>query len=195
VDGYIKNKTEAIKSVRKSILGKYSLTFLIIILIPFWLLALAGNQPPKKWTQAEIVFSHISLEQIGLQRGRSYVLNTQDGKQFVIKSKLVDMDDLSEYLTSGNTYHLVFSSTAAGENHIEALSDDHMIIQNLENSITQWKMEQQGSIIAIIVTAIVEVIALILIDSLWCKQEHSQIRKLKADIKRRKDYIANKQTP
>lgn len=192
MDGYIKNKTEAIKSVRKTILGKYSITFLIIILIPVWLFALAVNQPPEKWTHTEIVFSHISQERIGLQRGRSYVLNTQDGRQFIIKSKFVDVDDLSDHLVSGNTYHLVFSNTIAGGDHMEALSDDNMIIQNLESSIAQWEWEQQESIIAIIVTLIIEVVALILIDRLWCKKEYSEIQKLKADTKRRKDRIRSR---
>ena len=66
MDGYIKNKTEAIQSVRRNILGKYSITFLILVLIPVWLFALAANQHPDKWTHTEIVFSHISQERIGL---------------------------------------------------------------------------------------------------------------------------------
>ena len=192
MDGYIKNKTEAMQSLKRNILGKYSITFFILILIPVWLFALAANQRPEKWTHTEIVFSHISQERIGLQRGRSYVLNTKDGKQFVIKSKFVNVDDLSDCLTSGNTYRIVFSNTIAGGDHMEALSDDNMVIQNLEKSIAQWEREQQETFMAIIVTLIIEAVALILIDRLWCKKEYSEIKKLKADIKRREERVGNK---
>ena len=192
MDGYIKNKTEAMQSLKRNILGKYSITFFILILIPVWLFALAANQRPEKWTHKDIVFSHISQERIGLQRGRSYVLNTKDGKQFVIKSKFVNVDDLSDCLTSGNTYRIVFSNTIAGGDHMEALSEDNMVIQNLEKSIAQWEREQQETFIAIIVTLIIEAVALILIDRLWCKKEYSEIKKLKADIKRREERVGNK---
>ena len=192
MDGYIKNKAETIKSVRKMIFGKYSITILIIILIPVWLFALAVNQPPKKWTHTEIVFSHISQERIGLQRGRSYVLNTQDGRQFVIKSKFVDVDDLSECLVSGNTYHLVFSNTIAGGDHMEALYDESTRFQDLEDSISRWESEQREMVAATIVTLGIEIIALILIDRFWCKKEYSQLKKLKADIMRREDKIEDR---
>lgn len=192
MDGYIKNKAEAIKSVKKAILAKYLITFLIMIFIPVWLLALVTNQPPEKWTHATIVFSHISKEQIGLQRWSHYVLNTQDGRQFVINLNFVNMDDLSVHLVSGNTYQLVFSNTIAGGDHMKALSDDNMIIHDLETSIAQWEQEQQGTITAIIVTLIIEIVALILIDRLWCKKEYAQIQKLNADIKRRQDHVKNK---
>ena len=75
---------------------------------------------------------------------------------------------------------------------MEALSGDNMVIQNIEKSIAQWEQEQQECIIAIIVTLIIEIVALLLIDRLWCKKEHSQIQKLKADIARRKEHIREK---
>lgn len=194
MDGYIKNKTDTIKSIRKTILAKYSITFLIIILIIFWLLVLVVNQLPEKWTNTEIVFSHISQERVGFQRGRSYVLNTKDGKKFVINSKYVDVTNLSENLVPGNIYFLVFSDsgTIAGGKIVEALHDENLAFQNLGDSISRWKNEQQEIVVAIIVTLIIEVAALILIDRLWCKKEYSQIQKLKVDIKRREDLIANK---
>lgn len=197
MDGYIKNKVEAIKSVRKEIFWKYSITFLIVIFIPVWLFGLAVNQPPEKWTHTEIVFSHISLEQRLFRPrliGKRYVhvLNTQDGRQFVIKSKYVDMDDLSNNLVPGKVYYLVFSNTIAGGDQIEALFDDEMVFQNLENSIALWESEQQEALIAIAVTLVIEIVALLLIDRLCCRKEHAEIQKLKDNIKRRRNRINNK---
>lgn len=195
MDGYIKNKTEAIRFVRRNILGKYSITFLILVFMPVWLFALVANQHPDRWTHTEIEFSHISQERIGFQRVRSYVLNTKDGRQFVIKSKVVNVDDLSDCLISGDAYRVVFSNTIAGGDHVEALSDDNLVIQNLEESVAQWERERQECVIAIVVTLIIEIVALILIDRLWCKKEYSEIQKLKADIKRRAERLGNKCPP
>jgi len=75
---------------------------------------------------------------------------------------------------------------------MEALSNDNIVIQNLEESIGQWEREQQESVTAIIVTLIIEAVALILIDRLWCKKEYYELQKLKADIKRREERIGNK---
>ena len=75
---------------------------------------------------------------------------------------------------------------------MEALYDEDEVIQNLESSVRQWEREQREGTRGIIVTLIIEVIALVLIDRLWCKKEYSQIKKLKADIKRRQDRIGNR---
>jgi hypothetical protein len=123
------------------------------------------------------------------------VLNTKDGRQFVIKSKVVNVDDLSDCLISGDAYRVVFSNTIAGGDHMEALSDDNLVIQNLEESVAQWERERQECVIAIVVTLIIEIVALILIDRLWCKKEYSEIQKLKADIKRRAERLGNKCPP
>ena len=78
---------------------------------------------------------------------------------------------------------------------MEALSDDNLVIQNLEESVVQWERERQECVIAIVVTLIIEIVALILIDRLWCKKEYSEIQKLKADIKRRAERLGNKCPP
>ncbi len=189
MDGYIKNRKEAIAEVRKTIFYKYAVTFLILIFIPVWLLALVTNQPPEKWTHTEIRFSHLSQERIGLRRFQSDVLNTLDGRKFVI---YVDAGAFSGSLTPGETYQLVFSETVAGGNIMEALYDENTVFQDLDTSILRWKKEQRESVVAIAVILAIEILALILIDRLWCKKEYSQIQKLKADIKRREERIKNK---
>lgn len=188
MDGYIKNKKEAIRSVRRNIWGKYLITLPILLFILIWLLGLVSNQHPDRWTHEEIVFSHISQERTGLHRGLNSVLNTTDGRKFVIT---VDADDLSDRLIPGDTYRIVFSNRIANMDPMEALVDDDVIIQNLEESIARWEQEQREIVIGIIVALIIEAIALIFIDRLWCKKEYSKIQKLEADIKRRTERSVN----
>lgn len=186
MDGYIKNKKEAIRAVRRNIWGKYSITLPILLLLLIWLFGLASDQHPDKWSHEEIVFSHISQERTGLHRGLSAVLNTTDGRKFVVR---MGADDLSERLTSGDTYGIVFSNRIAGVDRMEALSDGDVVIRNLDESIERWEREQQEIVIAIIITLIIEAIAVVLIDRLWCKKEYSKIQKLKADIERRRERV------
>ena len=150
---------------------------------------MAANQPPEKWTHTNIVFSHISRESIGMQRGKSDVLNTQDGRKFVINGKLAKEQDLSKNLIPGNSYRIVYSNTMAGGDHIVALSNNDTVFQALEASIAKWQKEQKEMIVAIFITLIVEAIALILIDRIGCRKLHAEIAKLKADIKRREAKI------
>ncbi len=193
MDGYIKNKNIAIKKVRKSILNKYGfITFLILIFIPVWLIGMVAEQPPEKWTHDNIVFSHISRGPYIRYVGSPYLLNAQNGDRFVIKPRMVSIDDLSESLVPGRVYSIVYSNTIAGGDHIQALSDETTVYQDLNKSISKWKNKQKEMIIAIILTLLIEIIAIILIDRLWCKKEHLQIKKLKNDIKRREERTKNK---
>ncbi len=187
MDGYIKSKKEAITSARRTILYKYACTFLILAFLLLWLFALAVNRPPAEWTHTEIVFSHLSEEKVGMRKGRDCVLNTQDGRKFVVLTRHVDEDELSRRLVRGETYSLVYSDTIAGGDHMEALYRGTEILHSLDDSIARWEREQQNFAWALLATLALEGVALLLIDRLWCKAEHSRIRKLKSDIKRRKN--------
>lgn len=48
MDGYIKNKQEAIRETRKTIRYKYALTFVILLYIPVWLFGIYGTQKPEE---------------------------------------------------------------------------------------------------------------------------------------------------
>lgn len=191
MDGYIKNKKAAVASERTTILYKYAVSLLILVFVPIWLLGLFGNQPPEKWTHTEIVFSHISKEKVGARRGKDYVLNARDGRKFLLQAKYVDGNALSSHLQPGDTYQIVFSEIVPGY-RMEALYSETETFQKLEDSVLQWEKEHNGFIIALIVNLGLEAIALILIDRLWCKPEYAKIKKLKADIQRRKERFANK---
>lgn len=192
MDGYIKNKKEAICSVRKSIFWKYALTFPILLFIPVWLLGICGVGSPDDWKDTEVVYSHISSETIGLRRGKSNVLNAEDGRKYVIPSKLIAAEHLKEMLVAGETYSLVYLETIAGGDHIEELYDVQNTFLDRSVSVAAWEKERQECALALHTTMGLEMIALILIDRLWCKGEYAKIRKLRLDIKKRSARVAQK---
>lgn len=186
MDGYIKNKNIAIRSVRKTIFYKYAYALLIVLFIPVMLFAIAVNQPPEKWTHTDIVFSHISYERIEMRKHNDYVLNTRSNDQFVMQMPDKSVEEISEHLISGKLYSVVYSNSIAGGDILEALSDKDGVYLDLDNSIAEWKKEQKTYTIVIVIFLIIEIIVLIIIDRVACKNDHYQIKKLKEDIERRK---------
>lgn len=192
MDGYVKNKKEALRSVRKSIFWKYAITFPILLFIPVWLFGIYSLGSPDDWKYTEVVYSHISSETIGLQRGKSDVLNADDGRKYVIPSKLVSVEHLKEILVAGETYSLMYSETIAGGDHIEELYNAENTFLDHSVSSAAWEKEHQECVLALRITIGIEMIALIFIDRLWCKDEYDSIQKIRRDIEKRKATIAHK---
>lgn len=187
-DGYIRHQSDKIRSIKHIIWAKYATALLLIVFILFVLLLMLTEQPPEEWTKQEIKFTHFSREQIGLSLLDSDVLNTESGEKYAVR-----MDQLSEDLTVGNPYMLVYSraNTMTGLNAVEALSDESTIYQDLNDSIARWEQERWEAIRIILVLGISELIALLLIDRLWCKKEHAQVKELQSKIARREERSIN----
>lgn len=186
-DGYIKNKKEAIRSVRRAIYSKYAFTVFIFIWLPVWLFCLLINDQygPKKWEQVEVTFSHFSEERIGLQRWHSKVINTKDGRKFVVPTKRISVEELEAVLSPGDVCTITHSKILSGGKPIETLSCKGMVLLSREDAESRWQKEHNEIILAIWITILLAVAALTLIDRLWCKPEYKRIKKLKADIDRR----------
>ena len=185
MDGYVKNKREALRSVRKRMFWKYAITFPILLFIPVWLFGIYSLGAPDDWKYTEVVYSHISSETIGLQRGKSDVFNTEDGRKYVIPSKLLPVEHLQEMLVPGETYCLVYSETIAGGDHIEELYNAQNTFLDHAVSGAVWEKERQECFLALYITIGLEMLALIIIDRVWCKEEHARIQKLRQDMKKR----------
>lgn len=185
MDGYIKNKKEALRSVRKGIFWKYAITFPILLFILVWLFGIYSLGSPEDWKVTEVVYSHISSETIGLQRGKSDVFNAEDGRKYVIPSKLLPVEHLQEMLVPSETYCLVYSETIAGGDHIEALYNAQNTFLDHAVSGAAWEKERQECVLALYITIGLEMLALIIIDRVWCKEEHARIQKWRQDMEKR----------
>lgn len=192
MDGYVKNKKEALRSVRKGIFWKYAITFPILLYIPVWLFGIYSLGSLDDWKYTEVVYSRISSETIGLQSGRSNVLNAEDGRKYVIPSKLVSVEHLKKMLVAGETYSLVYSETIAGGDHIKELYNGQSVFLDYSVSSAAWEKKRHECFLALYITIGLEIIALIFIDRLWCKGEYVKIKKLRQDIEKRNARIAHK---
>ena len=185
MDGYVKNKKEALRSARRGILWSYAVTVPILLFILAWLVGIYSLGSPGDWKSTEVVYAYISSERIGLSGGNSHVLNTKGGQKFVIPAKRVSVEWLEETLVPGESYTLVYSETIAGGNHIEALCNDQITFLECSASRAAWEKERQGCFLGLYITMGLEIIGLILIDRFWCREFHARIRKIRRDIKKR----------
>ena len=187
MDGYTKHHMEKILAIKHGIWAKYAITLPLVVFIFLALLLTFTDQPPNEWQKKEIVFSHLFRERIGVSLFDSNVLYTQSGDKYAIRKEA-----MADGLTAGNTYILVYSraNTIEGICAVEALSDENMIYQDLNASIVHWEKERAEAIYIVLGLCIMELMALLLIDRLWCRKEHAQIRELKTKIAQRKERSA-----
>lgn len=190
MDGYRKNKMASLRSVRTTMFWKYGLTFPLLLFAAVWLLAACAYGPTECWKSAEAVYSHISYESVGLSRGRFYVLNTEDGRRFVIPPRReyhVSAADWEQRLSAGEPCTIVYAETAAGGDRLQALSSSQGVLLDRSVSAAVWEKDRRGCFLALYITLALEAAALLLIDRLWCRKEHAAIRKLRQDMARRKE--------
>ncbi len=189
MDGYIKNKFKEIKSVRKAILGKYSLTIFILLMLLGFLLAVCLTLPhPDKWKEETVVFSEIKRERLAFQRFESDVFVAADGRLFSIPN-LTEV--LKNVLLAGESCKIIYS-TGIFTSNVEGLEMDGTVYIDVNDSIISWKKECKDVVIIACGMLAAEIIALLLIDRLWCKKEHQQIKKLKENIARREAHLSKR---
>lgn len=172
-------RQEKIRQLRKRILHKLGIT-LPILLILFSLCTLPLlDQSPEDWTTTEIVFSHISREHTGIHRGDNDVLNTLDGRKFDIRTQFVSLETLQKELIPGESCRITYSEHVLDVPRIEALESGDTVYQTADASV-QWREQEMRKLHnSILFTMAAEILALILVDRVWCRKEHQEIKEQK----------------
>ena len=191
MDGYIKNKKQAIRSQWRWIFGKYSIVIIPLVMLCALLMfsEFVAHQNPKKWKEETVTFAGFGEMWLLLNRDMSDALITEDGRQFHTGSE----ERLQDVLVIGEEYTIVYSTNLKGK-VLEGLSKDGTVYIDVNDSAKAWResaayvLKITGWTVAVMITAI------LLIDRLWCKKEHAQIRELQTDIARREMRIRNNKT-
>ena len=191
-DGYIREKQKELRRTRQTIAAKYAATLVIVLLLPVWLFGLAANPGPKTWEETEIQYQSISEKYVGFPSRLRHVLHTSDGRMFVFNERVVSMEEIQKSITEQEHYSLVYSETVSGVKIIEGLWSDHEVLQSRTAAVQLWEQERRGLWGAIFVTCLLEGLASLLIDRLWCKKDHAKRKHLKARIKQRETAISDR---
>ena len=184
-DGYIRQKRQELRRIRWNILAKYSCTFGILLFLLVLLFCLALLPRPEKWLEVEINYQQIVEEYVGIPARLRYVLQTSDGQKFVFNERIVSINEIRKQLTDSEPYTLVYANTVLGGKIIEGLQNSHNILQSREVSVQMWEKDHRGLQVAICATCLLEAVALILIDRIWCRKDHAKISCLKTRMNQR----------
>ena len=191
-DGYIREKQKELRRARQTIAAKYAATLVIVLLLPVWLFGLAANPGPDAWEETEVQYQSISEEYVGFPTRLRHVVHTSDGRMFVFNERVASMEEIQKSITAQEHYTLVYSETVSGMRIIEGLWSDHEVLQSRTAAVQLWEQERRGLWSAILVTCLLEGLALLLIDRLWCKKDHAKLKHLKAHIKQREAAISGR---
>ena len=178
INRYIKHQTKRLKQERVNILLK-----LLVVLIPtiIFTVVISGifmlQSPPEQWEQKQIVFSSIEKERIKARY--SYVLKTTDGDWYILPGGTAEQ--LSQQLVSNQAYDIVYDENLLTK-IIKALSSGNRELIELKTSVAKWEREQSGFYIFLATMLLLAATGSTLIYFLWCKEEHTKIKKIKAKI-------------
>ena len=186
MDGYIKNKKQAISAVWKTIFAKMGISVFLALTIPIWLLGIFEDRPDT-WKTEIIVYSHMKMEMVG--RSQSPVIYSAQGKAYVCSCPVFSREQIEKEMISGQKYTLVYSKGLFGVKSIRALSDSRQVFVRYEDSLARQRQDQRACTVGLGINVMIVLAALILIDRFWCREDHERIRGLREDISRRQEKI------
>ena len=136
MDGYIKNKQQALRSVRRGMIGKYSVAAVPLILLCVLVLFVqfVAHQNPKRWKEETVTFAGFGEMWLLLDRDMSDALITEDGRRFYTGST----EQLQNALIVGEEYSIVYSSNLTGK-HLEGLSKNGIIYIDVQKTAQAWR--------------------------------------------------------
>ncbi len=192
-DGYIKNKQREIKDHCSMILAKYSVTILLLIIPVLIVFGLLMQPGPEEWQEETVTLSQLRQEKLGARRHRDKVFVTTDGRKFALPS---DLEQPTFLLNEGESYTIVYSDRFFVKD-IQGMTCGSKVLYDIFREISSWEHDQKVAHGIAIGSVVAEILAVILIDRLWCKSEYANIRKCKEKIalcENRMEIERNKRT-
>lgn len=189
MDGFVKHKQGELRELRRAILWKYAIT--LVVFLPVFLVVLCfliDLDPPEKWRRTEVVYSYVDEIPEG-RGGSSHRLYTSSGQVFRIYRDLYDT--LEQEFHGGETCKVTYS-IFGGMDRVEAFATEEKIYISETEALQNWRQQRNSDIHTLLVWTALEVVAIVLIDRLWCRGEYAQIRKVKERIRRREQQMMGK---
>lgn len=190
MDSYIQKRTERIKTLQLTIIIKYSLCVFLLMSLPLWISAMLVQPAPETWQQVNVVCSEVKEEE---GRKTTYgLLETESGESYLFDSTLISYEQLAEKVESGDECSVVYADGAGDVLIGKAISVEGNSIIDEEFAAQQWAKSRRTGYMTIAGIVVAALIALLLIDRIWCKGEKLEIKQLKAEIAKRESKKAER---
>ena len=192
MDSYIKKRAERIKTLQITIVIKYSLCVFLLMSLPLWIFSMFAQPNPETWQRAEVVCTDVSMQE---GRKTSYgVLKAESGESYLFDNTLISYEELAEAVESGDECSIVYAA-GAGEVRVgKAISVEGNSVIDEEVAAEKWAQTRKSGYMTIAGTIVAALIALLLIDKVWCKGEKQEIKQLKAEIAKRESKKSDRMT-
>ncbi len=183
MDSYIQKRTERIKTLQITIMIKYSLCIFLLMSLPLWISAMIAQPAPETWQQADLVCSEVKEEE---GRKTTYgLLMAETGESYLFDNTLISYEELAEKVESGDECSVVYAEGAGDVRMGKAISVEGDSIIDEEFAAQQWAKSRRTGYMTIAGVVVAALVALLLIDRIWCKGEKQEIKQLKAEIAKR----------
>ena len=190
MDSYIQKRSERIKTLQITIVIKYSLCVFLLMSLPLWVSAMFAQPKPETWQQAEVVCSEVREEE-----GRNYsygVIEAETGESYLFENNIITYEQLNEAVESGDNCSIVYASSSEGILIGKAISVEGSSIIDEEFAAEKWAQSRKTGYMTIAGIVVAALIALLLIDRIWCKSDKQEIKQLKAEIAKRESKKAER---
>ena len=190
MDSYIQKRRERIKSLQLTVIIKYSLCVFLLLSLPLWISAMVAQPKPETWQRAEVVCSEVTEEE---GRKTTYgLLKAESGETYLFDNTLISYEQLAEAVESGDSCSVVYAAGSGDVRVGKAISVEGSSIVDEEFAAEKWAQSRKTGYMTIVGTIAAALIALLLIDRIWCKGEKQEIRQLKAEIAKRESKKAER---
>ncbi len=190
MDSYIQKRRERIKTLQLTVIIKYSLCVFLLMSLPLWISAMAAQPKPETWLKADVVCSEVREEE---GRKTTYgVLLAETGESYLFDNTLISYEQLAEAVEIGDECSVVYAEGAGDVRVGKAISVEGSSIVDEEFAAEKWAQTRKTGYMTIAGTIVAALVALLLIDRVWCKGEKQEIKLLKAEIEKRENKKADR---
>ena len=123
-----------------------------------------------------------------IEEGRktSYGLfEAETGESYLFDNTLISYEQLAEKVKGGDECSIVYASGAGDIRIGKAISVEGSSIIDEEFAAEKWAQSRKTGYMTIAGTIVAALVALLLIDRIWCKSDKQEIKQLKAEIAKR----------
>ena len=185
MDSYIQKRTERIKTLQITIMIKYSLCIFLLMSLPLWISAMIAQPAPEKWQQVDIVCSEVQEEE---GRKTTYgLLVAETGESYLFDNTVISYEELAEKVESGDECSVVYAEGAGDVRLGKAISVEGDSVIDEEFAAQHWAKTRRTGYLTMAGIVVAALVALLLIDRIWCKGEKQEIKQLKAEIAKREN--------
>ncbi len=186
MDSYIEKRRQAIKNLHINMMIKYSLCVFLLFSLPIWISAMHTQPNPDTWHSLDTVCTEVGVDRSG-ETPYAYIIG-EDGTRFLFDPNIVSADKVSGGVSTGDECSLMYADFGKSENkYAKALSVDGKILLDEQTSVEYWESSRQKSLTAIAGTIAAAAVSALLINRIWCKNDHAEVRRLRDEIQKREE--------